>query len=573
MRSYSATSKVQPNPGAAPEKLYPCGGTRTLMTGKRDQPNPDPAVEVAELRARLAEAEATLESIRAGGPGAAASTGRRGDPTSTPAQRPQTEEVLRFLVQCGSTPSGEDFFQALARYLAQSLGADFVCIDRLEEGSLAARTVAVFSDGNFQDNVTYTLKDTPCGDVVRQMTCCFPRNVRGLFPKDKVLQELLAEGYVGTTLWSSQGQPIGLIALIWRQPLADSQLATSILQLVAVRAAGELERRQAQQDLFETNQRLQALMRALPVGVSISDDPTCQRITGNLAVLAQFEVTAADNLSASAPDASVPGRQVRFFRAGQPITDADLPLQRAVAENREIPPIELEVLLPSGRRWVTMASGAPVRDQQGNVVGGVAVTQDITARKQAEGALARQREELQLILDSAPALIFYKDRENHFLRVNRAFADSMGLPKEQLEGRSLFDLYPRKQAEAFWRDDQEVLASGRPKTNIVEPMRTPAGDRWVQTSKVPCRNAQGNLTGVIGFALDITERKRAEEEIQRHLEELLAANAELTRFNEAMVGRELRMIELKKEIDALCAQLGQPPRYGPEPDEQARPAP
>jgi PAS domain S-box-containing protein len=300
------------------------------------------------------------------------------------------------------------------------------------------------------------------------------------------------------------------------------------------------ERKQAERDLFEANQRLQALMHALPVGVSFSDDPTCQRITGNPAALAQFEVAAADNLSASASDAGARGRQLRFFREGQPVTDADLPLQRAVAENREIPPMELEVLLPSGRRWFTQASGAPIRDQQGRVVGGVAVTQDITERKQAEAALARQSEELELILDSAPALIFYKDRENHFLRVNRAFADSMGAPKEQLEGRSLFDLYPREQAEAFWRDDQEVLASGRPKTDIVEPMRTSAGERWVQTGKVPCRDGQGNLTGVIGFALDITERKRAEEALRES--EARAKVAEAVQVERQRLAEVLNML-------------------------------
>src|SRR5512136_941189 len=131
---------------------------------------------------------------------------------------------------------------------------------------------------------------------------------------------------------------------------------------VAGREAQERLRR-AERDLFAANQRVQALMQALPVGVSFSDDPTCQRITGNPAVLAQFEVTAADNLSASALEASAPGRKVRFFRNGQPITDSDLPLQRAVAENRQIPPMELEVQLPSGRRWFAQASAAPVRDQ------------------------------------------------------------------------------------------------------------------------------------------------------------------------------------------------------------------
>jgi PAS domain-containing protein len=76
----------------------------------------------------------------------------------------------------------------------------------------------------------------------------------------------------------------------------------------------------------------------------------------------------------------------------------------------------------------------------------------------------------------------------------------------------------------------------------------------------------------LGVNFDITERRQMEEEIRQRAEELRATNEELTRFNDAMVGRELRMIELKQEIDALCAQLGQPLRYGPIPGEEAQPA-
>ena len=167
-------------------------------------------------------------------------------------ERKQIEDAQLFLTQCGCTASGEDFFQSLARYLAENLGMDYVCIDRLLGDGLAAQTVAVYFDGKFEDNVTYTLKDTPCGDVVGKTICCFPKDVRHLFPRDVVLQEMMAESYVGTTLWSSTGQPIGLIAIIGRKPLANPQLAESMLRLVALRAAHELERRQAEEALRET---------------------------------------------------------------------------------------------------------------------------------------------------------------------------------------------------------------------------------------------------------------------------------------------------------------------------------
>ena len=165
------------------------------------------------------------------------------------------DDVLRFLAQ-GGIATGEDFFQSLANHLAQSLDMDYVCIDTIEEGSLTAQTVAVYFDGKFEDNVVYTLKDTPCGDVVEKKVCCFPKDVRHLFPRDQVLQDMLAESYIGTTLCNSQGQLIGLIAVLGRKPLANPEFATSILQLAAVRAAGELERRQAEEQVNTLNEQL-----------------------------------------------------------------------------------------------------------------------------------------------------------------------------------------------------------------------------------------------------------------------------------------------------------------------------
>jgi PAS domain S-box-containing protein len=161
-------------------------------------------------------------------------------------ERKLIERTQMFLLNSGWPIAGEDFFSALARYLAQTLEMDYVCIDRLEGEGLDARTVAVYFDGKFEDNLVYALKDTPCGDVVGKTICSFPGNVRRLYPRDAVLQQMKAECYVGTTLWDSFGQPIGLIAVIGRQPRDNISLVEAMLKLVAIRAAGELERRQAE---------------------------------------------------------------------------------------------------------------------------------------------------------------------------------------------------------------------------------------------------------------------------------------------------------------------------------------
>ena len=157
-------------------------------------------------------------------------------------ERKRRSDIHEFLARTGGGAAQEPFFNALARHLALSLDMDFVCIDRLEGDGLNARTVAVWCDGCFEDNVTYALRDTPCGDVVGQTVCCFPANVCQFFPRDQVLQDLRAESYIGSTLWGHDGHPIGLIALISRRPLANREQAEATLKLVAERAATELER-------------------------------------------------------------------------------------------------------------------------------------------------------------------------------------------------------------------------------------------------------------------------------------------------------------------------------------------
>jgi PAS domain S-box-containing protein len=179
----------------------------------------------------------------------------------------QVENLLAFLAQSNVNPASGDFFQLLARYISETLGMGFVCIDRLDGDNLTAHTVAVYSDGKFEDNVSYALKDTPCGEVVGKHVCCFPTSIKNLFPSDVVLQQMEAESYIGVTLWSNDGRPIGLIAVIGAQPIKNRAQAELILRLVAVRASGELERKQAEESLLESEKQISSIFRSAPIGI------------------------------------------------------------------------------------------------------------------------------------------------------------------------------------------------------------------------------------------------------------------------------------------------------------------
>ena len=112
----------------------------------------------------------------------------------------------------------------------------------------------------------YTLKDTPCGDVVGKEVCIFPGEVRNLFPRDVALQNLQAESYIGTTLWSFDMKPIGLIAVIGRKPLENAHFAESVLKLAATRAASELERKQAEEAKMLVEQKLHQSQKMEAIG-------------------------------------------------------------------------------------------------------------------------------------------------------------------------------------------------------------------------------------------------------------------------------------------------------------------
>lgn len=153
---------------------------------------------------------------------------------------------------------------------------------------------------------------------------------------------------------------------------------------------------------------------------------------------------------------------------------------------------------------------------------------------------ADERAEFWRIADVIPAAIWYKDTHNRILRLNRAAAAIHGLPVTAIEGQSVYDLDPQY-AEQYYADDMRVITSGQPRSGIVEPLITASGEeRWLRTDKIPFRDENGAITGVIVFSLDITGQKQTEDSLRE-------ANA----FLQEALGKIDGLVESGSSTDAL----------------------
>jgi len=140
-------------------------------------------------------------------------------------------------------------------------------------------------------------------------------------------------------------------------------------------------------------------------------------------------------------------------------------------------------------------------------------------------ALARERNLLRTLIDNLPDHIYVKDMESRFLAGNAAVAHMMGAATpDDLLGKTDFDFYPHELAAEFHADERAVLESGQPQLNKEEPCVDPEGvAHRILTTRVPLRDAQGNIVGLVGIGRDVTERARAESQRDASLEALRAS--------------------------------------------------
>ncbi|MEH6813624.1 MAG: EAL domain-containing protein [Motiliproteus sp.] len=233
--------------------------------------------------------------------------------------RKQRDEMVIQIAKGLSAETGKTFFRSLVEQLSKVLSADYALIGEIcKNNPRQIQTLSAFAGGKEIDNFTYDLPDSPCEQVMASTVCVFTDKVQQRFPADNLLQEMAVEGYAGAAL-NDGNQAVGILVVLFKEPIKTPALFQNLLQIFAVRAAAELQRKSSEAALIASEERYRAFIsnsgegiwRAEiipPVDTSLPSTAQVDQILSNYMILeannalAEMHECTLEQLYSSAPE-------------------------------------------------------------------------------------------------------------------------------------------------------------------------------------------------------------------------------------------------------------------------------
>jgi len=411
----------------------------------------------------------------------------------------RTEDILQKILQETSSVSGEEFLSSLVRQLAASLDMNFVFVAEVVD-DLRARTLAVWTNGAFIDNIEYELAGTPCAEVHKGEIRSYARAVQNKFPEDEFLRDMGMESYVGIPLMDAAGRCIGILAAMDTKALGNEEEARTILRLFALRASLELERKRAEDEKRKTMDMLQAVMDNSSAVIFIKDHDG-RFLFMNRCYNERFSVQRGDLIGKTDYDI-FPKEIADAFRAND----------RKVIESGMALEFEEEALEPDGRMHTYFTVKFPISGMEGAVCG---IATDITERKRTEEAFRKSEERLR-----EAQTIAHIGSWDWDIKANKLYWSD--------EIYRIFGMKPQEFGatyEAFFSlvhpDDREALSAavtgaldGRRPYEINHRIVRPDGtERIVHERGAVTRDGGGRAVRMVGTVQDVTEHRKMEAEI------------------------------------------------------------
>ncbi len=271
------------------------------------------------------------------------------------------------------------------------------------------------------------------------------------------------------------------------------------------------ERKQAEEKLRLSEERFRKIFEEGPIGMVIADLEL--RLTQvNAAFCKMLGYTEQELIGTLVADISYPEEMSKNRKL----------LQQALTGETLFYQMEKRYIRKDGQLvWGHLAVSF-FHDDKGKPLYCIGKIEDITKRKQAEEALREHSERQTALLSSIPAFVYFKDRQLNYLAANKPLADRRGIRVDEFAGKTDYDFFPKEKADFYRQCDRRVMESCEPIYNLEESFVTPDGrTKWALTTKVPYRNVNGVVIGMVGTSLDITQRKQTEEALQGERDKLM----------------------------------------------------
>ena len=269
------------------------------------------------------------------------------------------------------------------------------------------------------------------------------------------------------------------------------------------------ERKQAEAALRDSEARFRSLFEEVPIAYqSLDIEGRFIDVNKGLCTLLGYSI---DELLGKPFDDFWPPAAREFFSAGF----GNFKRSGGVTNH-------LRLRRKDGKEIAVILEGRVQRDSMGNFLRTHCILTDITDQKLIEENLRRSEVFISSVLENLPNMIFVKDAKDlRFLRFNKVGEELLGYRRDELLGKSDYDIFPKEEADFFTAKDREVLRSGRLLDIPEEPIQTKEhGLRLLHTKKIPICSADGTLQYLLGISEDITDRKQAEEDLRRSEEQL-----------------------------------------------------